>query len=94
VSGEARRFGAFSVGAKIIHYTIKDADSTHFFAEVTRAELNEVSLTEHPHLDCARVITRRQPAAMGEVYALLAQRVDRLSQVVALMRSMQMEARP
>ena len=68
LSGVARQFPAFSIGARIIHYQIHDADRRSFNFEVTQAELTEISLTQHPHLDAARVLQRMRPAAMAEFY--------------------------
>ena len=68
ITGDARRYGAFSIGAKIIRYEIHDADRRSFYAEVTQAKLTECSFTQHPHLDAARVIQRTRPAPMNEFY--------------------------
>ena len=93
LSGDARRYGAFSIGARIIQYTIHDADRRSFFAEVTAAALIEISLTQHPHLTSALVVNRMRPAARAEFFDLMRKRVDALTQITALILTMQKEAR-
>ena len=44
----AKLCSAFSVGAKLNTYEIKDADNTNFHALITSAEITEISLTDCP----------------------------------------------
>ena len=55
---QARRCGAFSVAARIRDFTINHADSRHFYAAVSRAELAEVSLVAAPVNQNALVTSR------------------------------------
>jgi Caudovirus prohead serine protease len=43
-----RRAGAFSVGARVLDYEIRDAGTPDFHALVTRAEITEISCTDIP----------------------------------------------
>jgi hypothetical protein len=86
VSGEARRFGAFSIGARILQADIHDADSRDFYAEITQAELTEISLTTTPHLATALVLNRMPPSANAAFYGAMQEYFQRVSQVVALLQ--------
>jgi hypothetical protein len=44
----ARRCGAFSIGARVIEYEMRDVDGPNFYAVINCAELTEVSLTSTP----------------------------------------------
>jgi hypothetical protein len=70
----ARRCGAFSVGAKVIDYEIREADGPNFHAVITRAEVTEVSLTDVPSNPNALVLNRHP-----DLFSHLMQRVGRLS---------------
>lgn len=56
----AKRCGAFSIGARILDYELRDETGPDFHALVTNAELCEVSMTPAPANPYARV-TRRTP---------------------------------
>jgi YD repeat-containing protein len=92
LTGDARRYNAFSISAKIIQYGIHDADHRSFFAEVTQAELTEVSLTTHPHLDTARVLQRLRPNPQAEFYNQAQRGFEIIGRKLALIHS-QMEVR-
>jgi hypothetical protein len=92
LSGDARRYSAFSIGAKIIQYGIHDADHRSYFAEVVAAELTEVSLTTHPHLSAALVLQRLRPNPQVEFYNAAQRGFEIIGRKLALIQS-QMEAR-
>jgi hypothetical protein len=86
----ARRCGAFSIGAKILAYEIRDAARPSFHAVITSATVEEVSLTDRP-ANLNALVQRRYPvSAAAEIYGLLGARVQCLARLVEQMQ----EARP
>lgn len=61
----ARRCNAFSVGARILEYSIVDADNANFHALISSAEICEISLTDRPANPQA-LVRSRDRAVMGE----------------------------
>jgi len=93
LSGDNARFPAFSIGARNIQFSIVDADyRSSFHANVTSAELTEISATQYPHLPAARVLKRTPPAASDAFHDLMLRKVDALSRLTALMLTLQKEA--
>jgi len=93
LSGDAARYPAFSIGARVLQYSIVDADyRSSFHAEVLAAELTEISLTQYPHLPAARVLQRTPPAASDAFHDLMLRKVDALSRLTAVLLTIQKEA--
>ena len=82
----ARRAGAFSVGARVISYEMRDTDGPNFYATIKSAELLEVSLTDAPANPMAVVWHRYPPSAASAFYPLIAGRVSRLIALAKLMQ--------
>lgn len=58
----ARRMGAFSIGAKVLDYEMRDADGENFYALISSAELVEISCTDSPANPRA-LVKHRYPAS-------------------------------
>jgi hypothetical protein len=82
----AKRCGAFSIGAKVLAYELRDADSDRFYAIISSAELMEVSLTSTPAQPEALVKHRYRVSPAAEFYSLAGERVARLIEVARLLR--------
>jgi hypothetical protein len=80
---EARRLGAFSVGARIIECMLADGDSERFRGVLERVELTEVSLTDRPSNPRALVV-ERIPAAISDWYTLMQRRVECIGKYLEL----------
>ena len=87
---QARRAGAFSVGARVLDYELRDIDTPDFHALVTSAEVCEVSLTDCPANMNARVTARHCVSPVVQSHSLMIEKVKRLIQMTALMK----EVRP
>jgi hypothetical protein len=85
----AKRCQHFSVGAKVREYKIHDNGKGDFFAEITRAELTDISLTPTPVNPKAIVIRRSRPSPPAQFYSLMVKRVERLIQLANFMREEQ-----
>ena len=81
---EARRQPAFSIGAWIKSYEIVDADKPSFFARVTEASLEEVSLTSDPSNRTALVRSQFPANAQAKHYDNLLQYIGALKQLIEL----------
>ena len=86
VTGEARRYGAFSVSASNIQFKLVHPDRRDFYAQITSATLTEISLTEFPHLPTALILNRMPGDARGEFYDLMARRVNLVSQLIPIIQ--------
>ena len=82
----ARRCQAFSIGAKVRDYALRDADGQNFYAEVLKAELTDVSLVERPVNPNARVLQRSRPTPTYFFYDLMRQRVELCQRLVSIMQ--------
>jgi hypothetical protein len=98
---QAKRAGAFSVGAKVLAYELKDADSPDFYALVTSAEIAEISCTDLPANPHALVQHRYKAPpfeacqqALHEGNALLIRSVDLMLQQVELIRQLSDQPAP
>jgi phage head maturation protease len=78
----ARRCSAFSIGARIRSYVIHDNGPGKFFAEITKAELTDLSLVPRPVNPQARVLSRRPPCPQAMFWELTRQRVACLQKLV------------
>ncbi|MET4514315.1 hypothetical protein [Bradyrhizobium sp. I1.7.5] len=63
---EARRFGGFSIAATVHEAETRNADSFLFHAVITRATVDEVSLTDRPCNSSALVVSRRDVTARDD----------------------------
>jgi hypothetical protein len=79
---EAKRCNGFSIAGTIREYEIHNADSREFFALITRATLDEVSVTPTPCNPHALVLTRDPVSPAGRFYDLMVQRVQCLQRLV------------
>ena len=61
---EARRMGGFSIAATVIESDVRDEDSAWFHFVITKASINEISLTPIPANACAIVTGRRDVGPM------------------------------
>lgn len=91
---EARRAGAFSIGAKVLDYVILNGDTPNFSAVIKLAELSEISLTDCPANTRAVVRHRYRTSAASAFYAILGEKMRRLTELTELMRQEQTYARP
>jgi hypothetical protein len=78
----AKLTAAFSIGATIKSYVLRNADSPDFFAEVLVATLDEISLTSTPANPHALVHERMPASLHGPAYTVLVERIARLQQMV------------
>ena len=81
---EARRCNAFSIGGKVLAYRLHDGGSGDFHAEVTDAELEEISITDRPANLHARVMRRYPASPLPRIFDLTKTRVEVLIRLVAL----------
>jgi hypothetical protein len=77
----ARRFAAWSIGANVLEYEIRNEGTPDFFALVRRAELTEVSLTDIPANPKALVQRRYPVPATNTFFELMAKRVGLVQQL-------------
>lgn len=89
----ARRCNAFSVCASILQYEICIADSADYFALITKAQIDEISLTDRPANPNALVRSRYRTPPMtaylntlGETNALLVRGVGVIQQMVQVIQ--------
>ena len=80
----ARCCPGFSVGAAVSAYELHNADRRDFYAEVSSAEISEISLTDRPSNPAALVTDRYPPCAAAECYSLLGQKIKVLTQLIHL----------
>ena len=85
----ARRCSAFSIGCKVREYQIRNAATPDFFAEITRAELTEVSLVDTPVNAECRVLKRSRVSAHSEFYHLIGAKVTCLQKLMPLIQQEQ-----
>ena len=81
----ARRANAFSVGAKVLEYSLVDDDTENFHALITRAEICEISLTDRPCNPNA-VVRSRDRAVMGEYLKTLHTQSDLMIRSVQIVQ--------
>jgi Caudovirus prohead serine protease len=63
---EARRMGAFSIAATVVESEVRDEDSVWFHFVITRAVVNEISVTDRPSNARAIVTSRRDVGPMDD----------------------------
>lgn len=73
---------AFSIGATIQAYVLRDADTPQFYADVLVATLDEVSLTDRPCLASALVNQRMPALPYLPSHAALVEKLARVRQMV------------
>lgn len=73
---QAARCNAFSIGARVLEYEIRDADNANFHAEIIKAEIIEVSLTDAPANPQTLVRSRHRAAPVGAYLKTLADQTD------------------
>jgi hypothetical protein len=78
----AKRCNGFSVGARVLEYEIRNADSADYYAVVTRAECMEVSLSSRPANPKALVTLRYAKPAASTFHDLMIARVQTLTKIV------------
>jgi hypothetical protein len=85
---EARRCSGLSVAATIVKYELRDQDDPqNFHALITRADLDEVSLTASPCNPACVVTSRISVSPALETYDLAAKGITRLMEVVEQLRN-------
>jgi hypothetical protein len=84
----AKRCNAFSIGATVLEYEIRDADTPDFHALITKAEIVEVSLTDSPANPLALVRSRNPAAPFAPYLKSMHDRFDLQVRTVQLMRQM------
>jgi hypothetical protein len=82
---QARRCGGFSVSARIREYILIAPDTPSFYALITDASLDEISLTEIPSNPFALVTSRFPASAQAKLFENLRQYFDVLSKVMPLL---------
>jgi hypothetical protein len=82
----ARRANAFSVGARVLEYEIRDADSANFHGLITQAEITEISLTDVPANPQAIVRNRSRVAPFAAYVGKLHAHADLTIRAVGLMQ--------
>jgi Caudovirus prohead serine protease len=78
---DAKRCAAFSVGATIHNYIIREDH-----AQVTSATLDEISLTDRPSNPLALVAYRLPPSVAVEAFDLYARGINKAIEIVELLR--------
>jgi len=85
---EARRCSGLSVAATIVKYELRDQDDPqNFHALITRADLDEISLTPTPCNPACVVTSRISVSPALETYDLAAKGISRLMEVVEQLRN-------
>jgi hypothetical protein len=82
---QARRCGGFSVSARVNEYRLRDVDTPNFFAEVTDATLDEISLTSEPANSRALVRSRFPIGPHVQFYKNMEAYVDVLKKLAAVL---------
>jgi HK97 family phage prohead protease len=82
----AKRCGAFSIGARILDYEMRDELGPDFHALVTSAELTEVSVTPSPANPFALVQRRSRASARAEFYNDAIKLVSCMQEFVGLLQ--------
>jgi hypothetical protein len=85
---EARRCPAFSVGATIEKWELRNADNSHFYGLVTQAIVDEISLTDRPCNPHAVVQLRYRAPTTPSFHELMQQKVRCLTELVGILRTM------
>ena len=83
---QARRCGAFSIGATVVAYEMKNADRPDFFALITQADLTEISLTDAPANPRALVLRRHRVSALSGFYDAVTEKVRCLTELTKMMK--------
>jgi hypothetical protein len=92
---EARRCSGLSVAATIQRYELRDQDdSENFHALITRADIDEISITPTPaNPDC--VITSRFPtSSQPEFFDLARQGIGKIIEILDLLRKLDAQSAP
>jgi hypothetical protein len=89
----ARRCPAFSIGARVDRYEIRNAERPDFFAFIEQGELLEVSLTDRPANPRALVTNRYRPSPALKTYDLGIAAVSKCQEIIRLMQQ-QIRAEP
>ena len=84
----AKRCQGFSVGARVLRYSMVGEHTKDFYAQVDLAELVEVDITDRPSNPQALVSHRHQPSAAARTYELLAEKTKCLTKMVTLLQEM------
>jgi hypothetical protein len=90
---DARRCNAFSIGATIHNYMLRDVDdSERFHALVTCSTLDEISITDRPSNPAALVKHRFRTCAAVEMYDLIIKKIVCIQKALGLLGEMQRRA--
>lgn len=84
---QAAALNAFSICATVHDFEIINQDSRDFHALIRRADIVEVSLTDSPASPSCLVDSRESVPAYMEFFDLMAHRVEKMRDIVAIVRN-------